>query len=472
MLNLPARASALSSLADALNPVLVKEARQAMRGRSFTGGFTMIQVFAVLITGICFVSGVTTENGLQLLKWLTLSLAGVLYLYLPLASFQSMASEWDERAIDHLVLSRLRPSAVLLGKLQWAAAQAGLFVLGYLPFTILCLLLRGVDVATVLLFDTMVLVQSTTLCAIALGLGAFAERRAMRPLCLIVIVLASVVATSSTFVRLFVVLGGAVSVSLGTIVLPLGIFILGQAILGGFAILGGVLRLGHELANRSTPLRVYTSASFLVGMLLLAFVSPASGSPPGSAVVVSTSGFLAGATFQSTLLLAVPSALFVTEKSALPSRSARRLPRAPLLAVLAAPWLPGGQRGLLFAALHIGLALVVLPVLAPDAPWTYWWRAPGSYAVLVYLTVTASIAMLFPTGSSRRAGFRVGVVLITIVGMNVLPAFVVLLRLSPPAILALLALTLPLLVWHVQRGVMEVVRCSQRNREVAALTPP
>jgi len=480
------RLAALSSFTDALNPVLVKEARQAMRGRSFTGGFTMIQVFAVLITVLCILSDSEAENGLPLLGFLTLSLAAVLYVYLPIASFQSMAGEWDEGAIDHLALSRLCPLRVLLGKLQWAAVQGLLFVLGFLPFLVLTFLMRGVDIGTVLWQVASVFVQSVTLCAVALALGTFAERRALRPVCLMLLVFACVNALRTTGTLAFL-MNETGNVGLGALALPLLMLFTGQGIVAGFAILAGVARLEHAHGNHSTALRVFTSVSLVVHVLILWLISSPGSWMPGSlllsggsatmpftVIVMGSRSLLPISGPQSILLcLAIPSAFFVTERSALPVRSARGIPRNPVLAMLAAPWMPGAQRGVLFVGLHFWAASSACAFLGFRARGSSFWAFSSAYVIVAFLVIASSLMMLFRRDESRRARLRVWILLIPILGSLCVPVIgaVIPWDWAAPAVYAVATLVLPLLAWHVVRGLAEVVRCSRRNLE-AALTPP
>lgn len=107
--------------------------------------------------------------------------------------------------------------------------------------------------------------------------------------------------------------------------------------------------LAHAFENRSTPFRV-----FLCGMIVATygwvwlFVEPTHRDEAASVAAI----FL--------VLIGAAFGLFmVTEQSGLSPRVAAHVPRQPLLALLAAPWLPGRDRGLLAFVLYLPVAASV-----------------------------------------------------------------------------------------------------------------
>ena len=107
------RVNALNRLADRasdrFNPILVKELRQAVRGRLFPIAFGVILLILTMTTVVALLSS-TESVGLRgvgrgtfLGMYTTLGIA--LFGLVPFASFASLGGEWEENTFDLLVLS-------------------------------------------------------------------------------------------------------------------------------------------------------------------------------------------------------------------------------------------------------------------------------------------------------------------------------------------------------------------------------
>ena len=126
--------SALSNVAaleEYLNPVLVKEVRQALRGKQFNGAFGFTMVIS-LVTAISIVlsnadSAAWDPVGPEFLTGLWACLTVAVVGFIPLSAFNAMGAEFEENTYDMLVLSHMRPRHIMLGKLLAAGVQAMLF---------------------------------------------------------------------------------------------------------------------------------------------------------------------------------------------------------------------------------------------------------------------------------------------------------------------------------------------------------
>lgn len=136
---------------DRLNPVLVKEVRQAVRGKSFRSSFILILIIAAVVsTGI--LSSLNVEDPHQLASSGT-SLFFALHLVflfctlivVPVQAHRSMASERDERTFDALIISGLQPAQIIMGKWLCAAVTQLLFLVALLPFFATAATLYGLD---------------------------------------------------------------------------------------------------------------------------------------------------------------------------------------------------------------------------------------------------------------------------------------------------------------------------------------
>ena len=143
-------------ISDGLNPVLVKEVRQSLRGRFFKVSFWLTLMVATFVgLGVMLYMQASEVEGSERVFGPTFFIAmfGCLVVatqvLVPFSAFLSMGSEWDENTFDLLVLSNLRPRQVILGKVLSAAVQALLFYSAFGPFLVFAFLLRGVDLMAI-----------------------------------------------------------------------------------------------------------------------------------------------------------------------------------------------------------------------------------------------------------------------------------------------------------------------------------
>src|SRR5690606_11793704 len=127
-------------------------------------------------------------------------------------AFNSMRTELKGGIVEQLLLSRLSPGSVLLGKLQAAMVQFVLYVSVLAPLLATSYLLRGVDLPTIvisLLFAFVICVAAT---AFAVSSAAQAVVPALQPIANLAVAFGLGVGTISL---ISFVVSGAYSASLG-----------------------------------------------------------------------------------------------------------------------------------------------------------------------------------------------------------------------------------------------------------------
>jgi hypothetical protein len=116
-------------------------------------------------------------------------------------------------------------------------------------------------------------------------------------------------------------------------------------LLTAFFCAAGCARLAHPEENRSSGLRVLCTLVIVAALAWMAWAVPNIGAREP----------IYGGGLLLLLGLCVPSVLFLTEPATLGRRVRQQVPRSPLLALLWAPFLPGGGRALLYLLLNAGL---------------------------------------------------------------------------------------------------------------------
>lgn len=367
---------ALESFGERMNPILVRDVRRAMKGQIFVVAFMSVLLFAFLGTLLVLLGvwrqargeataldEVTAEfavNGSSLPAQL---LFGGLFFLLsvavtgivPLLAFFSMSAERDESTLDLLSLASLRPGAIVRGKLFALALQALLFYAAITPFIATCFLMRGLSLEVFLASMGMSVLFCAGLTSLGLLLSCLKLPKVGR---LGLLILFGFLAYGMNMALVF----GAGTTAQNPSLLADTDFRAACGIFGGFAVLMTAFslafspgQLAHLEENRTTGPRLATTAAvvfFLFGCLVLRSLG-----------VNSEIRFMF--IWFSFYLLTIPLALFVSEHEFLGRRVGMGLRRYGPLAVLAAPWLPGGGRGMIFALLHLAVMFFGGPYLDP-----------------------------------------------------------------------------------------------------------
>src|SRR5690348_633271 len=113
--------------ADRLNPILVKEARQALKSRQFVLTFLLlllaawsVSVFHLATYGAQIEYG---SAGRDIFFWFYFVLAIATILVIPFGAYRSLLSERDLNTFDLLSISTLSPGKIVRGKLASAVLQ-------------------------------------------------------------------------------------------------------------------------------------------------------------------------------------------------------------------------------------------------------------------------------------------------------------------------------------------------------------
>lgn len=154
---------------DFLNPILVKELRQGLRGRVFVICLLLLQVAMVFLSffGLAAAgSGESTED-FAVVFWI---IAGIpLLLVLPAAGLGAVSGEHTAKTLELLFMSRLTARRILLGKWLALVVQAVLLVCAIFPYAVLRYFLGSVSIGQELSYLGGMLLACTVLTGVAVG---------------------------------------------------------------------------------------------------------------------------------------------------------------------------------------------------------------------------------------------------------------------------------------------------------------
>ena len=368
-------------LTDRLNPILVKETRQALKSRQFIITFMLLLTVAWLISVFLIVLyGPAVEYGS--------AARGFFAWYAGVIGFATY---------ELLSISTLTPRQIVNGKLLSSVVQVFIYYSAIAPFIAFTSLLQGFDFPMVVLILSVGLLWSIFVSMIAIMLSTLSNSRqwqAMNTIGMIALLLWQMSMAFALGAAAF-----AESVAFDSEEFWWAM-ICSLTAAGSYFLLARqitVSRLTFESDNRSSGIRVITTVQFwLVWAGVLAY-----GYWYGVINIEGEAVFALA--MMSSLHWMIAGLVFSTESEHVSRRVRRSIPQSGILRLLIAPWMPGGRRGLLLLTIH----LVAMVSIGGIPYWPDWihklvplptWSDPVcssvmAFALYVYIYVGFGAAL-------------------------------------------------------------------------------
>jgi len=183
----------LDFLSDYLNPILVKETRQALKSRQFAVTFALVllaswlwSLFAIYMRypGILY-----SPDGPFLLIGYYDILLFPLVVIIPFSAYRSLASERDDGTFELLSISTLSPRQIIMGKLISSILQMIVYLSALAPCIGFTYLLRGIDIITITYVIAIAFFGSVLLSAIGLVLSCATSKKHWQSALTVVVIL-------------------------------------------------------------------------------------------------------------------------------------------------------------------------------------------------------------------------------------------------------------------------------------------
>jgi hypothetical protein len=366
-------AAKLDNWSDRLNPMVVKEVRQMVRGREFnySFGLALVAGLVVAFVGLASAGDITGGAGRPIFTALMVCLTMLGLVVVPLGAFNALRTERSDQTLDLITQTSLTPRRIVLGKLLTQGVKLVILFAGLSPFVAMSFLLGGVDLLTILVGLAILFLWSMWVCAVCLFVSAAATSRAVSGILFAVMTVGFFV-LAGRFAYLW-----APMLGMGPTFYPAGRASLGWALAGttlfcfismaNFVLLAEN-RLSHPVEDRSTALRVgfFIQFLFIVVCTVGPFLAGAAGYTASDAL--RSLGVLGG------LHLALVSIFSTTEDMVLSRRVIRNIKPS-----LSRPWFavfrPGGGRATawiltqMVIILGIGAWLAAVSTLSSDFRW-------------------------------------------------------------------------------------------------------
>jgi len=173
--------AALDRLSERLNPILVKEARQALKSRQFLITFTLLLLcgWGWSVLGIALLSPAIyyAPGGRFMMIGYYLVLAAPVLVIVPFSAFRSLAAEREDGTFELLSITSLSARQIITGKLGSAVLQMLVYFSALAPCIVFTYLLRGIDIVTILFVLVYTFLSSLLLSAAGLVVATASRAR-------------------------------------------------------------------------------------------------------------------------------------------------------------------------------------------------------------------------------------------------------------------------------------------------------
>ncbi|MEZ6115063.1 MAG: hypothetical protein R3C28_00595 [Pirellulaceae bacterium] len=346
---------------DRLNPILVKEARQALKSRQFVVTFTLLLIAAWVWTlfevsmnmpGVYY-----TPLGGELMLGYYFILAVPMLVIVPFTSFRSLASEQEDGTYELLSITSLSSRQIVTGKLASAILQMVVYYSALAPCLAFTYLLRGIDVATICLLLFYTFLASVLFSAVGLVFAGFSTQRTWNAMVSVLLLLALAFGTFGWLVFLVDELYDALArVPLDAPEFWIGNLVAVTAYISYLVLFVQVAAAQNSFAsdNKSTRIRVtlLVQAACYVGWIGFAFAQ--FGYEPGIPVV---------AAFYAAFHWMIYGAYLCNEGDIVSPRVKRSLPQSFLGRTLLTWFNPGSGTGYLFAVATFGTIVAAFTMI-------------------------------------------------------------------------------------------------------------
>ena len=357
-------AAIIDRLDDRINPIVVKELRQAVRSRAVVAILLVFLGLQLFLVGLNLVMGgaanpagtggasIDWTAGRDVFRFLQGVLLVTLMILVPAYACVRLAGERADHNVDLLFISTLKPHSIIAGKFFAALMLALLIFSACAPFMAFTYLLRGIDIPTIAIVLGIDLLCMVTGTMVALFLAALPGGRVVKIfVCVVGFILLLILC-------IWLVAGTVMMIQTGVQFMDSrefwtisGIFISGTLGWVGLLFVYSVALVSPATSNRVMPIRLYVLTVWLLSAAALLVVQQSTTTIEFPIVlIVWTSLFMP--------VLGLQFLISLCERDHWGPRVARAIPRRWWLRVPAFFLYTGAAGGLAFSLVLITLTLL------------------------------------------------------------------------------------------------------------------
>ena len=265
---------------DWINPVVVKELRQAVQSRFVVAALLVLLGIQLLAIGIYLIRQGTTlldfDAGRSVFMFLYAILLFVSVFFVPLYAAIRLTAERSDANVDLLFVTTIKPRSIISGKIIAAAIISILVFSACMPFMVFTYFLRGIDLPSIFIvlalgFVVVIAAAQMAIFAACLpGSRVFKMLLGVTTLIVLLIIFMMVMAES----------GGLIQFGIGSRLIEWEFWKGVLGFLGFLGLLGGIFYslavalIKPVAANRALPVRIFITIAWAVlgaGVMLVSF---------------------------------------------------------------------------------------------------------------------------------------------------------------------------------------------------------
>lgn len=374
-----------------LNPILVKEARQALKSKQFVITFTLLLLagwvwsmlgVALLSPGVYYAPG-----GRFMLSGYFVILTIPVLIIVPFSAFRSLAAEREDGTFELLSITALSSRQIVTGKLGSAMLQMLVYYSALAPCIAFTYLLRGIDIVTIVFLLFWTLVASVLLSSVGLVVATITRARQWQVLLSVLLLVMLCFVTFFWTITFVSLISDAHATAFDDIE-----FWLAMAAIMTFCISHAVMfvliaaaQISFASDNRSTKLRVMllVQQTLWIGWMMFFWIH------------FEEEEILYVLVSVAALYWAFAGACLIGEAANLSPRVKRSLPQS-FAGRMCLTWFnPGSGTGYTFTVANLLTLLLVVVVAGLTAEFEGFGAARGNFDWLVYTTLAVAYVVLY-----------------------------------------------------------------------------
>lgn len=256
---------------DWLNPIVVKELRQAVQSRFVITALLILLAIQILAIGIYLLTAgdlsFSFDSGRTVFMILFGIMLAVSMLFVPLYSGVRLAAERSETNLDLLFITTIKPRSIIAGKMLAAVMLTVMIFSACLPFLTFTYFLRGIDLPSMAVVLALGFIAVTLATQIAIFIACLPVGRAFK----FILGLIAFSQFVSGYVSVMVISGGMLWEGIGSKIGSanfwqwVGIVALTYGCLIGLLMMLSVALIKPASTNRALPVRLYLTAIWTIG---------------------------------------------------------------------------------------------------------------------------------------------------------------------------------------------------------------
>lgn len=392
-------ASMIERLDDAMSPVVVKELRQAVRGRFIVLVLMAFLAIQLVTLGIALLVGAdqaamadSMAMGRTTFLWLLGFLLGTCLLCIPLYTGIRLGVERSDSDVDLLFITTIKPRAIIFGKVTSSMLLTFLIFASSLPFMVFTYFLRGIDIPSIFILLAMGLLAIVVMVCLAIMLATLPVSRPFKIIIGLNFAFGGLPALPILMGLSFEFLqaGGGSRITTANFWIGVGITLVFTASACALMLAISIASVTPPAANRAKPVRIALLLQWLVTLAGAGYLS----------LRASDGGPLIAWMFAQLALLTITTIAATSERHQLGTRVTNEVPENPLARAAVFPFFSGSASGLVWSALMILATIgVVTPIagfVLPSVSSSHFREAMlwvGDYAIYLFGFVLTAMAI-------------------------------------------------------------------------------